>query len=399
LRRILIKMIGALNPAVNWNFTTVEILVQFLYVVQTTILFIFGSELAKKFIHADKKAREDPAHKIFFLISLAIIGYGLYNFIAIMNYFYPGPDWRRVLQQLAVSIIIFPFGVLADKRFIKKKLKIPFCTIIGYSIMGFLTVLTILEYLNFQIIHRQVAIMYIPSFTSYAIMGLSGIMVVLQIVLHDLKPQNEVKGFILKGTIFGFLALGTAAWGGIYNHSIEGTTNFWWVVSKLCNVISWLGFRHYFIQIPSYSQFEWKRGIFRLHIFLLHGISIYSHTFPAQEVYDSLHKDEDGRHLEDLSDLIAGGIVGIKGMLGEITGDRGKLESIKIGNKSLVFKSGEHLTGLLLCEKNFGVYYNLLSDLVKKIEEKNPNLETFNGNVSLLEIEPSFKEVFDMTLE
>ena len=83
-------------------------------------------------------------------------------------------------------------------------------------------------------------------------------------------------------------------------------------------------------------------------------------------------------------------------MLAEISGDKGKLENIEIGEKSLVFKQGKTILCLLLAEENLGVYHSLLEELVRKIEDAHPFLEEFNGDTRQLKIEPIIDEVFDL---
>ncbi|MHA1647294.1 MAG: hypothetical protein ACTSVL_06955, partial [Promethearchaeota archaeon] len=96
------------------------------------------------------------------------------------------------------------------------------------------------------------------------------------------------------------------------------------------------------------------------------------------------------------TDLVAGGLVGIKGMLSEISGDKGKLENIQIGEKSLVFKQGKTVLCLLLADENLGVYHSLLDDLVQRIEMSHPDLDNFNGDTRKIHIAPIVKEVFDL---
>jgi hypothetical protein len=83
-------------------------------------------------------------------------------------------------------------------------------------------------------------------------------------------------------------------------------------------------------------------------------------------------------------------------MLSEISGERGKLENIEIGEKSLVFKQGKVVLCLLLADENLGVYHSMLDELTRRIELEHPNLENFNGDTRKLHIQPIAEEVFGM---
>ena len=101
--------------------------------------------------------------------------------------------------------------------------------------------------------------------------------------------------------------------------------------------------RYFFLSIPSYDEFGWKSGMIELHVIIAEtGISLHHHVFATLTASDlkgditvtaTLQEDASRPN----TDLVAGGLVGIKGMLAEISGDKGKLENIEIGEKSLVF--------------------------------------------------------------
>ena len=84
------------------------------------------------------------------------------------------------------------------------------------------------------------------------------------------------------------------------------------------------------------------------------------------------------------TDLIGGGMIGIKTMLGEIAGTKGTLENIKIGEKNLTFKHGKVVMALLLTDEQLGVYNGMLFNLVQEIENAHPNLANFNGDTRTL---------------
>ncbi len=162
---------------------------------------------------------------------------------------------------------------------------------------------------------------------------------------------------------------------------MRGMTLFFWLLSG-----------YTLLSIPSYSEIEWQSGLLELHI--IHtdtGISLFSYDF------SSFRKDLTGKKEERPStDLITGGITGMKSLLGEIAGDKGKLKNIEIGTRKLLFNSGKHITCLLLCDNNLGVYHSILLSLVEAVEKRNKRLENFTGILDDLVFEPIVQELFEV---
>ncbi|MHA2016918.1 MAG: hypothetical protein ACTSXY_01455, partial [Promethearchaeota archaeon] len=229
----------------------------------------------------------------------------------------------------------------------------------------------------------------------FAIIDFFGLVYILVV---KLAPQKEVRNKVLLG-IVGIIIAGI---GGALEISLRGPNNWIYPTGVLIELIGFLIMRHFFLSIPSYDEFAWKSGMIELHVIIAEtGISLYFKSFTELkngaldgDLKATVTIPESERRPN--SDLVAGGLVGIKGMLAEISGDKGKLENIEIGSKSLVFKQGQVALCLLLAEENLGVYHTLLEELVQKIEENHPNLNNFTGNLKEISIAPLVTEIFGL---
>ena len=182
------------------------------------------------------------------------------------------------------------------------------------------------------------------------------------------------------------------AWGSILY--IGGT---------IVEIFGWIGMRHFFLQIPDYNELEWRSGLDELHVVMAEsGLSLYHRTFGNFTLNDlsgdlkvTMNVPEPAEHYRD-SDLIAGGLVGIRTMLSEIAKTKGSLETIQVGNRDLIFKQGKYIFVLLLANKNLGVYHSILMDLARQIEESNPRIANFNGDLMSLNIAPIVDHYFGL---
>ncbi|MHA1821487.1 MAG: hypothetical protein ACTSU2_07050 [Promethearchaeota archaeon] len=386
-----------------WQFTTLEMIVQILYGALLMFLLIFGFELLGRYMKADKKTRNDAAYMIFLVISIALIGYAVYLVPAIVNYFYPPRRaWTVAVQQSMVLAILIPFGLVTEKILWRRKSKFSYFGILAGALLIYCLFIFIVEIVKPDMINDTNSLQYyLPIFIGDAIFGLTGFLGIILILFYKLKPLKDIKNKILLALIWGIIALIASSIGGIFRKPPPQNDNWLYLVARLVNLFSWLMFRHYMLSVPSYSEIEWRDGLIELHVIQAEmGLSLYYYKF---NTYKDLKGDLEVTMKikeEDMprpnSDLIGGGVVGIKGLLGEIAGEKGKLEHIKIGEKSLVFKSGKAIMCLLLCKKNLGVYHALLSDLVKEIEETYPDLINFNGNLENIKIEPIVKKIFEL---
>ena len=394
----------------NHNFTTIESLVLLMYGGFILLLILFGWDLLTKYVKADKRTRTgDPAYMIFFIIAIAMIGYGLYTIPATINYFFKNDFedflgykliWLIPLQYFLILLMIIPIGYVILLILFKNK------KIIAY-LGGFVGVISIIYMFVLIFIvgkNPNPALVSIgsPNMIPIAIIiGIFGIIDffgLVYILVVKLAPQKKVRNQVLLG-IMGIIIAGI---GGILELSQRDPNKWWYVIGVLIELIGFIVMRHFFLSIPSYDEFAWKSGMIELHVIIAEtGISLYYKSFAELKngalkgdikVTATIPESE----ARPNSDLVAGGLVGIKAMLGEISGERGKLENIEIGTKSLVFKQGDVALCLLLAEENLGVYHTLLEDLVLKIEENHPDLDNFNGDTRKLRIAPLVTETFGL---
>ncbi len=396
----------------NHNFTTIEALVLLMYGGFILLLILFGWDLLAKYVKADKRTRSgDPAYMIFFIIAVAMIGYGLYTLPATINYFFKSDFetqgfnllWLVPLQYFLILLMIIPIGYVCLLILAKNKKIVA----LSAAIVGAISIIYMFA-LIFIVGNDPTAVnVSISSGAMIPIAIVIGLFAIIDffglvyILVVKLAPQKEVRNKVLLG-IMGIIIAGI---GGALEISLRGPDNWIYAIGVLIELFGFMTMRHFFLSIPSYDEFAWKSGMIELHVIIAEtGISLYFKSF-AELKTGALDGDlkatvtipESERRPN--SDLVAGGLVGIKGMLSEISGehgDKGKLENIEIGSKSLVFKQGDVALCLLLAEENLGVYHTLLEELVQRIEENHPNLDNFTGNLKEISIAPLVTEIFGL---
>lgn len=234
---------------------------------------------------------------------------------------------------------------------------------------------------------------FLPVFIAYAILGISGFISVAKILLINLKPLKKVRQIIIASLGIGMIIFILSMISGIYRANIGSETDILYIWNRFLYIFCWLIMRYFLLSIPSYSEFEWKNGV--LELYVMHGSSgllLYSQSY---------RKDFDLKELENQveSDLISGGIVGIRTMLEEIARDKGSLKHIEIGKRHLIFSSSKAITCFLLCNHNHGVYYSILQNLGELIEQSYPQLIQFNGNLDGINIKALVEKSIDIPIQ
>lgn len=379
------------------TFTTIEVIVMILYGAFIILLVLFGGDLLQRYLKADKRMRGDPAYMIFFIMAVAMLGYGVYLFPALINYFLREDfveagfslSWVPPLQYSFLLMIIVPIGyVCLVILFKKRKIVAIILGILGALGILYMIALTIAcsidpENINLVLFSSPTMIPIIFLIVVFAIVDFLGIVYILVV---QLAPQREVR----KRVLLGIVGIVIAGIGGYIEVSRQSPEEWIYVYGTFIELFGFLIMRYFFLSIPSYDEFAWKSGMKELHVIIAEtGISLYYQSFAQYlaselkgdiKVTASIPEDEERPN----TDLVAGGLVGIKGMLSEISGDRGKLENIQIGEKSLIFKQGKTILCLLLADENLGVYHSMLDELTRKIEESHPDLDNFNGDTRKL---------------
>ena len=371
-----------------------------LYGVLGAILFLFGSDMLGRYLNADKKTRKDAVYVLFLMISLGVLGYAVYmGLVLIINFFaeFIGDAivWVKTLRFYLICLILGPFAMQAEKSLAKEQKKFGIMTIL--LMVGALYGL-ILVILDASQTERPEALDY-GMYAIIAIFALYGLVGIFLIFMKQMNPQAQIKKQMQMGLSAIFVALAGEVM-QLIDTSMDGEYGSLYAWGLVVEIAGWLIIRHYFMGIPSYGEFEWKSGMREIHVIMAEtGISLhfkaFSHVKKSElsgDVSVTVTIPEDERRPN--TDLVAGGLIGIKGMLTEISGDKGKLDNIQIGEKALVFKQGETIMCLLLCDKNLGVYHSILQELVEDIEEKHPELKNFNGDTRTLKIKECVDKAF-----
>ncbi len=390
--------------------TTVELLVNIMYGTLTGLLLIFGSDILARYFKADKEQQGDAVHLTFLVMGAALIGYGLYMVTLIAEVIIKdagmmAPDWIGAFLFTIVLVILSAFALTAEQFVLPKKLrmikigqrKFGLIAILAVIAVLAMIVLTIWESLapNDNIILSFGLVVMIPIVVIMAFFALIGFYGFLQILIFRLSLAKEIKQKLVLGLVSAIIALG----GEIISLLGRNPPDFYWVLGTLIEIGGFVFFRYFFLSIPPYSELDWKNGIIEIHVIMADtGLSLYHRLFHRVnpdvlkgnlEVTTTMPD-----HERPDSDLTGGAMIGIKGLLNEITGTKGRLRNIVIGEKNLIFNQGNLVMVLLLADQNLGVYHSILYKIARDIEETNPFLTNFNGNLKNLKIDPVIDTYF-----
>jgi hypothetical protein len=372
-------------------------IVGILYGALTAILFLFGAELLERYLKADKQTRGDAAYLVFFVISMTVIGYGLYMLLSIANNGFitdvEKTDGTFALGLFFIIVNLTPLSTICEKVALPRK-KINISLIVGILVITYTLVITILEFNDPSIVNS--AVWWIPTLLGLLIFSLFSLFGIIIIFFVRLRPQKEISKKFLIGLICGLIGLAFAMHATFVSRGQMGTA---YIIDTIMEIVGWLALRHFILSIPSYSELEWRHGMIELHVIMAEtGISLYYRSFrrisPEALKGDMKVEMTIPEQERPNTDLIGGGMIGIKTMLGEIAGTKGKLESIQIGEMMLNFKQGETVLCLLLSDVNLGVYHSLLLNAVQEIEAAHPQLANFNGDTRQLHIAEIIDRIF-----
>ncbi len=403
------------------TLTTVELLVNIMYGTLTGLLLIFGSDILGRYFGADKEQRGDAVHLTFLVMGAALVGYGLYMVTIIAQTVFEdagmnAPDWIGTFLFTIVMVILSAFALTAEQFVLPKRMrmikigqrKFGLIALLAVVAVIAMIVLTIVESLvsNDNIVLSMGLVVMVPVFAIAAIFALIGFYGFLQILIFRLSLPKEIKRKLVLGLVSAILALG----GEIISLLGRGEKNelgvwivqpnIYWVLGTLVEIGGFVFFRYFFCSIPPYSELDWKNGIIELHVIMADtGLSLYHrlfHRISPEALKGNLEVTTTlPEHVRPDSDLTGGAMIGIQGLLNEITSStKGRLRNIVIGEKNLVFNQGNYAMVLLLADKNLGVYHSILYKLAREIEEANPFLSNFDGNLKNLKIDPIVDSYF-----
>jgi hypothetical protein len=371
--------------------STAEIfdLVKILYGILIGVVLIFANELMIRYLHADKQTRMDAAYLAFLIIAYSLFGYAIYLMLALGNYgLIAGIDRTKAsmaLQIFLVIIILTPMAVVSEKLLFKKNNAV-ISILVGTWIVNYTLILTLFSIIDSSL---NMNLLFIPVYISFAVLGIIDFLGFILIFFKRLRSQKEITTKIRNG----FICLIGTAIGAVIAIFGRDPPNILYVVGTIIEILAWLGVRYFFLEIPSYGEFEWRDGLCELYIIVENsGTTIYTKYFKAK----AKSTDNQEVNLPD-SELVGGGMIGIQAILEQIAKTSGLLENVSIGNKNLYFVHGEFMLCVLITDKKLGVYSGILNSLVRDIELNNPSLSNFGGEISRYKksIEKSIVEIIE----
>ncbi len=358
-------------------------IVKVFYGVLALQVFVTGEEILRKAIIAGKIAKKDPVISIFLVAGVSIIIYGIYVVVYIITDLFtkypPLIDFDLLffefLKYFVVLVMLAPINLISIDYIHGKNRFYRLLQSFFAINMIYLFIIFGLKIINITISN------YLG--VSISILGIVGFYVFFRFMLVDLQTQPKIQ----RSLLFAILAFIVCIGGEILQiiGRIEPPTLLF-AIGTAVEIIGWILLRYVGKLFPAYNEFEWRSGLIECHVILLSGISIYHGKFDV-----SINTPN--------SELVGGGIIGVKTILGEITQESGQLKFIQIGEKYLVFQSGSYIIVSLLCKQNYGIYHSLVKELVEKIEHENPSLADFRGNVDELSIVTHIKNIFDSEIQ
>jgi hypothetical protein len=347
----------------------------FILIANLVVLIIStGVNISK----AEKHIWKDPMFKMVFLGTLGISSYLVYTIfdLIIQISLFTNQEIIEFVRDLIIIIIIGFLGIQGGKWL---KIKLGGLIPLFILFVGFIYRI-ILELLNLSDDRILESLFLIPV----VFCGLFGLYCTSKLIQNSLIIYPESRFRMIMGILQIFLALT----GILLRVFIKESNTLIITLGTSLELSGWIILTAVFPKIPSYSEFRLKKGMIELHVISPEtGINLNYQQF-AQ-----ISRDDEVESRPN-SDLVAGGLVGIKGMLSEISGEKGKLDHIKIGEKSLIWKQRKDALVLLLVDENLGAYYELLDEIVDEIEISNPDLANFTGDFRSLSISPIILKKF-----
>ncbi|NVM55296.1 MAG: hypothetical protein HWN66_16435 [Candidatus Helarchaeota archaeon] len=125
-----------------------------------------------------------------------------------------------------------------------------------------------------------------------------------------------------------------------------------------------------YVLVKRVIELEWPDKIDHLFIiYSVKGINLYEYSFTEKKLAES--------------DLIAGSISGITGLLQEITKSKRKLKLMDQEDIKIILEYGTYVMGALVTQENFGILRKKLQKLVRLFELKyKDHLKQFSGLVN-----------------
>ena len=125
--------------------------------------------------------------------------------------------------------------------------------------------------------------------------------------------------------------------------------------------------------LPSFGEFDWKEKIKDLFVINHDGVSLYHHSF--SEVPSSPDQD-----------LVAGGVIGIKTLLAEMTASHQKLQVIDHQDVKIFFEYGRFVICAIICQEELKTIRFKLQEFITEFEALYSEiLQSWKGDVGIFQ--------------
>jgi hypothetical protein len=111
-----------------------------------------------------------------------------------------------------------------------------------------------------------------------------------------------------------------------------------------------------FLSFETFTEFGWKERLKELYIIAPSGATLFHHSF-ISDLETPTH------------DLISSGLIGIKGILGEIMESRQHLKIVDHEDVKIIFEYGQYTTMALIVYENLSIYHSKLASLRSQFED------------------------------
>ncbi len=234
-----------------------------IYGLLTCALFIFASDLILRYFKASKEVRSQPAYSGFFFISVGVLGTGVYSIFALIHFLFKSSDTGvAVLTFIPMATLtFFAFGtenlvIFPSKESNVGKCRVGYLTSIGIGICIYSAVLVVIHIFDKD--DTWEIIPFIPVYIGIAIYGIFAFWAFIILFFHRLQPRPIVRKWIYSALICGFIAFSGTTLEGLSRLIFRNELFF---IGTIIEIGGWVGIRHYFLLIPSYSELTRINGI------------------------------------------------------------------------------------------------------------------------------------------
>ncbi len=292
---------------------------------------------------------------LFFLFSA--VGFLLYMFELRILYFFPETDLTvvgipRLLSNLKVIMFIYGFSsfvLILGRTLTHVHFRIPFIIVLAG-----MPLLTLAPYWIFN----TVAYCFIP-------LGLLLFLIFLNFV--EMTRGHLRRQFL--SILIGFLAF--FAGYVTMTHGLDPIIDFMqYPVAEPVMFLSLVCLSYGFFSIPSLTEAFALAYIDEIYIVTKDGKMVLSYNFKTQEVFASSVTESAGNEPGFDEKALASTLVGIDGLLREISASKGEVKTLKHQERTFVIEWASSLVGILKSGRDLQIYRPLLSTFMHDLETR-----------------------------